>query len=396
MESVSNVTKGVIKRLVLKASLPFPGISVGSLSSFIYSEVRYILVTVLEELCLKADKLSEMRKAQTISRQDVHGAIESIYYLRNMTLPDGYKKVKTCPDVSRKKFGIQDNKEIKRRRIEESHKMFNCFIIPKSVFRKMCDELISSRKSVNAVLLLQEVVEKYIVKVLNITQQITIDGKRKTLYPRTLYLAVSMIKNNSHDTIVMTHQEKFDRYIRRQLLDFHSNFRISKDALYQTNTILNLIANKLTQESIKISRQDKKSTISQVHLETVVNMVLPGELSKYAIEHIRKVIENSKVNGVPKMNNQIRGLGFPPSRTGKFLHDQKGRVSGSSKIAFAAILDYICAEIIELSSDVSYEEGKETVTLRHLLIGISKDENLKQLVEHEIGYSLPFAGDYIY
>ena len=367
---IDDISKNSIKKLALKGS-------VGSLSSLVNDEIRREISSVSTEICIRASILCEVRKAQTINHHDVEGAINSIYYIQDMKLgqPPGIKhrNVKSCPDVLNKTFHMKNQDKIRERRIRNSQNMFNCFNIPKSVFKKKMNECVpNKRKSSDALIIFQEAVENHIINVFKHAQQMNVN---KTMKSETIKSVINMIKGQ-HGKVEETHKEKFDVFIRKVLKKIHPDTNISKDTLFQVNAILNLIASKLSSESLKLSRLDKKSTISSRHLELAVKLLLHGLLASHAISSI----------------NKNTGLQFSPARAGRFMSNHSGRTTAESKVALASVLEYLCAEITELAGNVTSDKKKVTITTRHLFLAIENDHALYNLINNVIGYKIPLSG----
>jgi len=382
-----SVSKNAIKRLALKAS-------VGSLSSIVDVEIRGEISRVSKEICEKALVLCDMRRARTISRGDMEGAISSIYYLHDMKLGERTGKnprnVKACPDVAKKTFGMRNKDKITERRVKKSVNMFNCFNIPKTVIKKLADKNTreNSRKSSDALIILQEAVENHIINVFKHAQQMNED---KIMKPKTVVTAINMIKGQ-HGKVEETHKEKFDVYIRKVLKYTHPDTNISKDTLFQTNVILNLIANKLASESIKLCRMNKKSTVSARHLQQVVRLTLSGELVKHANAALVRSITKASSHRPMTTNRVNADIQFPPSRAGHFMSDHSSRTSVSARIALAAVLEYLCSEMMEMGGNQTRDHHKSTLTVRHLFIAIQKDPELSALINNTIGYKIPLSG----
>lgn len=384
-----SISKNSIKRLALKAS-------VGSLSSIVNDEIRNEISSVSKEICMKAEVLCESRKAMTISHGDIEGAVSSIHYLEVMKLgqTSGAKprNVKACPDVASKTFGMRNQDRITKKRVYKSKRMFNCFNIPKSVFKKLMDiHTFPKRKSNDALIVFQEVVENHIINIFKHAEQM---NENKIMKPKTIVTAINMIKGQ-HGKVEDIHKEKLDAYIRKVLRQVHPDNSISKDALFQMNAILNLIANKLASESLKLCRLDKKSTVSSRHIQQAVKLILPGELMKLANAEIIKAIEkssSSRPSYLPMTTNRVNaGLQFSPTRVGRFI-DHAGRTSASAKIALASVVEYLCAELSESGGNVARDNRKSTLTARHLFLAIEKDKEMSLLVKNTIGYKIPLSG----
>jgi len=76
------------------------------------------------------------------------------------------------------------------------------------------------------------------------------------------------------------------------------------------------------------------------------------------------------------------GLTFPPTR---FHHRlQKGnysrRVGVGAGLYIAAIVEYLCAEILELSGNAAIDNNKKRIIPRHIMMAIRNDEELNKLL----------------
>lgn len=78
------------------------------------------------------------------------------------------------------------------------------------------------------------------------------------------------------------------------------------------------------------------------------------------------------------------GLAFPVSRVLKSL--RKGRyakhIQVGASVYLTSVIEYLVAEILELSSNAATQNKKLRVTPRHLCLAIRHDEELNQLFAH--------------
>ncbi|KAM4795638.1 histone H2A, embryonic-like [Rhinophrynus dorsalis] len=75
------------------------------------------------------------------------------------------------------------------------------------------------------------------------------------------------------------------------------------------------------------------------------------------------------------------GLQFPVGRIHRFL--RKGnyaeRIGSGSAIYLAATLEYLCAEILELSGNAARDNKKSRILPRHIQLAVRNDEELAKL-----------------
>ncbi|EQC36547.1 histone H2A [Saprolegnia diclina VS20] len=76
------------------------------------------------------------------------------------------------------------------------------------------------------------------------------------------------------------------------------------------------------------------------------------------------------------------GLQFPVGRVARFL--KKGRfaqrIGGGAPVYLAAVLEYLCAEILELAGNAARDNKKSRIIPRHIQLAVRNDEELNKLL----------------
>ncbi|XP_077292074.1 histone H2A-like [Arctopsyche grandis] len=77
------------------------------------------------------------------------------------------------------------------------------------------------------------------------------------------------------------------------------------------------------------------------------------------------------------------GLQFPVGRIHRLLRRGRyaERVGAGASIYMAAILEYLVAEILELSGNASRDNKKSRIVPRHVLLAVKNDDELRKLFE---------------
>jgi histone H2A len=110
--------------------------------------------------------------------------------------------------------------------------------------------------------------------------------------------------------------------------------------------------------------------------------------SKKTAQNVDKVqFEKRGGDGVKKRNSlsQRAGTVFPVARVRKNLKNfvsRKLRVQVGAACYLTAVLEYLAAEIMELSVNVARDKKKRRIIPRHMLLAIKMDDELDQLLQH--------------
>ena len=71
------------------------------------------------------------------------------------------------------------------------------------------------------------------------------------------------------------------------------------------------------------------------------------------------------------------GLQFPVGRVARYL--RQGRGAGAP-VYMAAVLEYLCAEILELAGNAARDNKKSRIVPRHIQLAVRNDEELNKLM----------------
>ena len=89
-----------------------------------------------------------------------------------------------------------------------------------------------------------------------------------------------------------------------------------------------------------------------------------------------------KSGGKISSRSSKAGLQFPVGRLSRYL--RKGgyakRIGGGAPVYLAAVLEYLCAEILELAGNAARDNKKTRIVPRHVQMAVRSDEELNKLL----------------
>ena len=73
---------------------------------------------------------------------------------------------------------------------------------------------------------------------------------------------------------------------------------------------------------------------------------------------------------------------FPVGSIRRYLRDRKDgtRVGGRAPVYLATVLEYLCAEILELAGVAARDNKKSSIGPRHITLTVKNDEELNKLL----------------
>ncbi len=188
-------------------------------------------------------------------------------------------------------------------------------------------------------------------------------------------------------------------YINRVLKQVHPNAGLKNATRNQISQLMILLAKKITVTAKDLTVGAGRKVLSYNDITGAMVLIIPGALYKHAISEGTKAIlkvADKKVN-VQKSS----GLTFSIARTrgliaGKYRKKQTQslglQISRKASVFLTAVLEYICAEILELSGNTAKDYNRTLINSRHLFIAISNDFELKKLVFGVLGCVIDQGG----
>ena len=78
------------------------------------------------------------------------------------------------------------------------------------------------------------------------------------------------------------------------------------------------------------------------------------------------------------------GITFPIGRVGRYMRGGKftQRTGAHAAVYLAAVLEYLCAEVLEVSGDLCQQSGKKRVMPRHIELACRNDKDLARFFQN--------------
>ncbi|KAF5834421.1 histone H2A [Dunaliella salina] len=88
-------------------------------------------------------------------------------------------------------------------------------------------------------------------------------------------------------------------------------------------------------------------------------------------------------SGKKQMSRSAKaGLSFPVGRIARYLKKGKyaERIGAGAPVYLAAVLEYLCAEVLELAGNAAKDNKKNRIVPRHIQLAVRNDEELSKLL----------------
>eukprot|EP01127_Copromyxa_protea_P010855 TRINITY_DN268_c0_g1_i2.p1 TRINITY_DN268_c0_g1~~TRINITY_DN268_c0_g1_i2.p1 ORF type:complete len:286 (+),score=58.36 TRINITY_DN268_c0_g1_i2:28-885(+) len=187
----------------------------------------------------------------------------------------------------------------------------------------------------------------------------------------------------------MSHKRKqnpfnFGTYVFRVLKQVHPGMSISNKGMLIMNDLIKDCFTRIVTEAEFITTISKKSTLDARAVQTATRLALTGEMAKHAISEGTKAVVKANTTKRGSLSKRA-GLQFPAARMKRLIKEHwRARVGQSSAVYLAAVLEYICAEILELAGNAARDEKKLRILPKHITCAIRHDEELDTMFTHVI------------
>lgn len=180
--------------------------------------------------------------------------------------------------------------------------------------------------------------------------------------------------------------ETYSSYIYKVLKQVHPDTGVSRRAMSIMNSFINDSFERIAGEAGRLTRYNKKSTLSSREVQTAVRLLLSGEIAKHAVSEgtkaVTKYTSSDRIKGTQQSRSQRAGLSFPVGRISRYFRRARyaARVGAGAPVYLAAVLEYLAAEILELAGNAARDNKRTRITARHIQLAVRNDEELNKLL----------------
>ena len=91
-----------------------------------------------------------------------------------------------------------------------------------------------------------------------------------------------------------------------------------------------------------------------------------------------------KSGGKQQTRSSRAGLQFPVGRVSRYMRNGgfAQRVGAGAPVFLCSVLEYLCAELLELAGNAAKDNKKSRVTPRHVMLAARNDDELSRLFAH--------------
>ena len=176
----------------------------------------------------------------------------------------------------------------------------------------------------------------------------------------------------------------FHTYLFRVLKQVHPDTGLSNNAMIIMNDFVLDVFNRVMKEAIILLELSGKKTMTSRDVQTGVRLVLPGELAKHAVSEGTKAVTkfnssdgSGRAGGKSQSKSSRAGLQFPVGKIHTLMKMKyQGRVAQGAPVYLSAVMEYMAAEVLELSGNAARDNKKARIIPRHINLAVRNDEEL--------------------
>lgn len=195
--------------------------------------------------------------------------------------------------------------------------------------------------------------------------------------------------------------ENYKNAISKVLKQLHPSLSLSSDVKDNINIILNRLCEKLVKECLKLMKPQnftnsgkklpQKMTLSVLEAETATKLVFDKVLGEHGVSEGLKAVTKFKDASENISPSKRVKLQFPISKTKNIIQKnilKNDSLSPLAVVFITAVLEYTCAEILELSGNNCMYNKRKRINSNDMKKAIINDIELEHLISNVLQISL--------
>lgn len=181
----------------------------------------------------------------------------------------------------------------------------------------------------------------------------------------------------------------FTRYIKPILVQIHPGLMLSREVQEYFQNLITAMIHNFCEYAVIMMNHARNKTLTSRDIQSAVQLFLVDLLVKHAVSNGIKAVTKytsyvPSKKGERVSNAKKAGLTIPPSSVYKMLkkcvpdYVVDYRISPLAGVYLAAIVEYLCAEILELARDEALKANKNKLEVIHVKTVFEKDDELSR------------------
>ncbi len=158
-------------------------------------------------------------------------------------------------------------------------------------------------------------------------------------------------------------------------------FGLTREAVRNLDSMLKSVLERFIDECMTLTRIANSKTVGVRELKTTVKLFMRKDLAMETLDKIDKTIA-TYTQAQTKNHTQRAGLHIPVRRVANMIRTQCANTLSLAKLApvvASCILEHLCTSVLSEACRVAILMKRQRITPQHLLLGLSQDDDVRQL-----------------
>lgn len=188
--------------------------------------------------------------------------------------------------------------------------------------------------------------------------------------------------------------DHFDIYINKIFKSIHPSKGINGEAMNELNQFIKVLVEMMSRATNELLLNNGRKTIDERDIKSATELVLYGELIRHANDGGNRALTNydkalynkEKGKDAPKYKTEMAGLMLSVPRIEKLMmkYSIAERKSTKASIYMTAVVEYVIAELLELSGKALNDTNLNRVKPRQVKLALLNDSELIEVFKNTI------------